>query len=358
MSGSAESTELGKEKGQEILDLKVREMSLVDKPAILREFLVVKRQQEENMGAFEPEPQTDDSNVGSDVVVEKMNWQQFKEEEVEKALPIDLRNAIGKVMPWLKKQAGVEGAPKNEINRVVAFLGKVAGGKYPYPSPTSKAKEGDGSMADEKEKEKAEDKKDETEKQDKCPKCGAEMKDGVCTKCGYKQAAGAAKPEKEEEGEKKKGKGKVEEAETSKGLNITVSPDGQVQISGQPLAKGQSQFTGERTTALKGSVAQLLNMLAQVDKEAAKSIIDELAKGALPADVKWTSGTTATPASVKKAIDEALAPVVQENTELKKRLEDIEKSRSAPKSEEGDGDKEPGEKVKKSENVWSGLPLW
>lgn len=211
------------------------------------------------------------------------------------------------------------------------------------------------------EKKKAEDekkKKEEAAKQDKCPKCGADMKDGACTKCDYKVAAAAPPAEGEGEGDKKKEEEEKKKPEASKGLSITLTPEGGVEISGQPIGKaGKQQFTGERVTALKSSVNQMLTMLAQVDVEAAKSVIESLVKSTLPADVKWTSGTTATPASVKKAIDDALAPVVQENVELKKRLEDIEKSRPAPKSEGGDGDTEPGKKVEKSDNPWKGLGL-
>lgn len=317
-------SQLDKKKPQEILELKVKELSTVDRPAILEEFLVLKRQQEENMGAFTADP---DNVEIKDEVVEKMKW---VEVDVEKALPIDLRNALKAVIPWLKKNAGMDGAPKDEIMRVAAFLGKVEGGKYPEPAAKAKEEE----MDDEKKK--------KAEKQDVCPKCGAEMKDGACTKCDYKVAADNGK----------------ETTKSASPLGIVIHPDGKVEVTGQDVAKGKAQFTTERTDAFKSSVGQLFTMLASVDKDAAKGIIEELTKTVLPADVKWTQGVTATPAAVKKSVEEGLAsalePITKALSDLGAKVETIEKSRPAPQSDVGDGDKQ---EIKKSDNVWDGLPL-
>jgi hypothetical protein len=93
----------------------------------------------------------------------------------------------------------------------------------------------------------------------------------------------------------------------------------------------------------------------------AKGIISELVGKALPGELKFTSSTPALDAkAVKKAVEdavaEALAPVTAENTELKKRLETIEKSRTDPQSTEGDGTTTTDD-VNKGKSFWAGVPL-
>jgi flagellar motor protein MotB len=352
MTDSSKEPLLDKKKGREILQLKAKEVSVVDRPAILREFLVVKRQNtEDSMGAFEPETTAD--NSASEVMkgMEELPNIEWLEVAAEKAdLPADLKTAIQRVVQFLGKVVGgdypspkeagkanvkkeLPADLKTAIQRVVQFLGKVAGGKYPYPKPTgmSKANKPEDEMTDE-EKQKA-------------------------------KEAEEAKAKEEEE--KKKAKAKADEMKAaeedtkksaSEGLSIRISPDGGVEVTGQPVAKaGKSQFTGERTSELKGAVQKLLTMLATVDQAAAKGLIEELVKSVLPADLKWTPGTEATPAAaVRKSVEEVLAPIAKQLGDLTTRFESIEKSRPAPKSETGDGDT----KVeKRSDNAWDGLPL-
>jgi len=286
------------------------------------------------MGAFESES-GGSANVEHEELLKGMQELQNVEWlEVEKQdLPADLKSAIQRVVQFLGKVVG-GGYPspkssekkdvkkelptdlKTAIQRVVQFLDKVAGGKYPFPVSTKKQDE-----EDEEEKRKAKVKEEE------------------------EKAKKAKEPEDEE-------KNKSVSAPT-----ITVHPDGRVEVSGQDVTKGKSQFTAERTDDLKSSVHKLLSMLANVDKEAAKGVIDELTKTLLPADVKWTSGTVATPASVKKAVEDGIASVVQPLTkrldEIGGKVEEIAKARPAPQSSGGDGD--PGTPVKK--NFWGGLPL-
>lgn len=308
---------LDKADGREILDLKPKEVSMVDKPAILREFLIIKRQQEDNMGTFVPDAGTAtiEELLKGLPEIDGVTW---RDVAVEKQIPIDLRNAIKAVIPWLKQSAGGEGAPKDEIGRVAMFLGKVAGGQYPEPAAKAKEEE------DEEEKKKRKAQEDEEEQK--------------------RQRKGTIDdPKEKDEEEKKKAKDKAkadDDDDVAKALEIL---------------KGKKGFTSERTADLTNSVKKLIGMLAQVDTEAAKGIIDDLAKGLLPADIKWTSGTTAVPASVKKELEEVIAPVAKAIGDLSQRVEAVEKTRPASKS--GDGDTTDKTTVNKSDNPWEGLPL-
>jgi len=183
---------------RELLELEVREVSLVDRPAIKREFVIVKRLGD-TMGNFAPdseeikhalqllkrlalehlEPITaaiKKSQEGATAptaeqltdlygqTVESLfmahsdlagiskslkdggAMDEAKEvEAVEKAvkkagLPTDLKEAFGKVLPWLKGAGAkfIPEADKDALQMVVAFLGKVGAGGYPYPSPQGK----------------------------------------------------------------------------------------------------------------------------------------------------------------------------------------------------------------------------
>jgi hypothetical protein len=353
MSDSTKDPLLDKKKGREILQLKAKEVSVVDRPAILREFLVVKRHNTEaSMGAFEPETtaetSADEITKGMDEL-QNVEWFEVAAEKAD--LPADLKTAIQRVVQFLGKVVGggypspkaaekadvkkeLPGDLKTAIQRVVQFLGKVAGGQYPYPKPTgmSKANKSEDEMTDE-EKQKAKEAAEAKAKEDEEKKKADEEK---------------AREEKAREEETKKS--------ASEGLSIRITPEGGVEVTGQPVAKaGKSQFTGERTNELKAAVHKLITMLASVDKEAAKSIVDDLVKSVLPADLKWTAGTEATPAAaVRKSLDEALAPVLKQLGDLGTKVETIEKSRPAPKSETGDGDTRV---EKRNDNAWDGLPL-
>ena len=271
-------------------------------------------------------------------LIEKMEWHDL---DVQKALPADLQTAIKDALAWMKKPEG--DAPKDAISRVADFLGKVAGGKYPYPSPQGKSEK------DEKAQKAAAEKAT-------CPECGATMKAGVCPECGFKAGsktkAEKAAEDKAKEDEKNKGVAKSED------MTIRISPSGEVTLSGQPIEKGRKTFTDDRTKTFGATVKNLMTMLAEVDAPFAKSIIDELAKSLLPANVQWTSGTTPTAASVQKELTEmvatVLAPVAKKIEDLGVKVEEITKSRQAPNSE-GDNSTQ---KVQKSDNgFWKGLPL-
>jgi hypothetical protein len=340
-----EVPQLDKADAREILDLKAREVSIVDRPAIERTFLVVKRKQEDEMGAFA----TDDGGAathGTDELIEKMAWRQLDESEIEKALPEDLRKSIGEVSKWLKTAAKAEGAPADAIKQVAAFLSKVAAGKFPMaPGKTDDTEKGNGEGEGKGDGDAA-NKGSENANKAACPKCGAEMVDGVCKACGYKETKAATS----------------KSASEPEGISVKITPEGGVEISGQPVTKaGVKGFTSERAATFGAAVKSLMGMMADLDPEVAKGIISELVGKALPGELKFTSSTPALDAkAVKKAVEdavaEALAPVTAENTELKKRLETIEKSRTDPQSTEGDGTTTTDD-VNKGKSFWAGVPL-
>lgn len=294
MSGS--KTSKGKPGGDanEILDLIVQEVSVVDRPANLRDFLVIKRNpiKEAPMGtAFEQDPKVEPMEL-----VEKLAWTDLE----KAALSDDLKKTIESAVAWMKKNASAEGAPKDEILAAAALLTKVASGKFPGAAP--KSKEGD---TDDKNK-------------------------------------GDDKDDKDKDGKDKK-----------KSL-LYVGEDGAIMIGGEPIEKGKSQFTKERVEALKGSIAPLLGLFAQVDADGAKAVVQDLVKDSLLGEVKWTEKREPEPTDIGEQIKKALAPMTEQLAEIGKRVETIEGTRSAPQSEPGDGDTT----VKKNEdNFWGGVPV-
>jgi len=280
MADNGKPNGIDRKKPREILELTAREVSLVDRPAIRRTFLVTKRQ-EQTMGAF-------DNNENQENL-EKANSGETKTEEAEKANSDET---------------------KEDTEKAKAV---------PPTTP------------------------------EKCPKCGAVMgADGVCPKCGYKsKACGTPK--------------------VKKSLEYNTET-GEIEIDGEPVEKGTKGFTGKRTEALGAAVKSLMGILSEVQPEVAKSIISDLVKQQLPADLKWTSGTVARSVGVTKSkedssdlvkigelIKSALEPVVKKVEDLGTQVSDISKMRTAPQSAEGATDT-----VKKSEekkSFWSGLPL-
>ena len=334
--------DLDKADPREILDLRVKEISAVDRDAIQVGFLVVKRQQEDSMGAFDG----DSNDAIVDEIVEKMDWREYA--DVTKALPADLLGSITKAVAWMKKTAKADDAPTEDLGRVAAFLSKVAAGKFPDPKEASK--DGGG--------------KSDVDKQEKCPECKAALKEGACTKCDFKVKAKADDDDADADGKDKKDKdGKVTKSE--EGMTVTVTPSGEIQISGQPVNKGLKGFTSDRTETLKTTVKGLLGMLAEVDVEATKAIVEELLKAQLPSDFKWSSGTNAMDAAgVKKMLSEVVEEVV---TPLKKGLEDhggkvteISKTRGSPTSDGGDDSTDKTDVNKgdgNGENFWANVPI-
>lgn len=113
---------------RELLDLDVREVSLVDRPAIRREFLVLKRLEEEQMGAFDA-PKTEVKKAAGD---EKKPGEM---DEMMKKMPEHLRAA----MEGMKKAVTGKG---EELEKAVGglfdvFAKAAADGKNPFAAPKS-----------------------------------------------------------------------------------------------------------------------------------------------------------------------------------------------------------------------------
>jgi hypothetical protein len=275
------------DEANEILELFVQEVSVVDRPANLRDFLVIKRNTKEaTMGAFVQDPK-----VESTELVEKLDWTDLE----KAALPDDLKKMIDSAVAWMKKNASADGAPKDEILAAAALLSKVASGKFPGAAP----------------KEKVDDDKDKD----------------------------------------KDNKNKDDDKDKKKSL-LSVLDDGSLEIGGEPIEKGKSQFTSQRVESLKSALAPLFGIYAQVDVDGAKEMVQALVKDTLSGEVKWTEKRVQD-VDLSEQIKKAMQPVLDGLTEIGKRVDSIEKTRPAPQSEPGDGDTT----VKKSDNVWDGLPV-
>jgi len=287
-----------KKDAREILGLDTREVSIVDKPAILREFLLWKRNEEvKTMGAFDP-------NNG------------LTNETLEKAgLPVDLVKSITNIKEYLNKSSDSESVPNEDIDSIVTFLSQLKPGDYPVEKAEDKEKE-----EDDKEKKKAEDKDKEKEKEESEDKKKSDDK------------------EKDEDEEKNKVK---------KSIVFQLGENGEL-LNVEDLEKNK-RFTGERTATLKKTTEQLLGMLVSVDPDSVKGIISDLTKTALPADVKWVSKGENTD-SVTKSIEEVFAPIKKSLEDISGRVSKIEETRPAPKSSED-------KLVQKNTdgNIWTGL---
>lgn len=212
--------------------------------------------------------------------------------DLEKAaLPDDLKKMIDSAVAWMKKNASAEGAPKDEILAAAALLSKVASGKFPGAAPKEKV--------DDKDKDKDKDKEDK-----------------------------------------------------KKSL-LSVLDDGSLEIGGEPVEKGKSQFTSQRVESLKSALTPLFSVYAQVDAEGAKEMVQAIVKDTLSGEVKWAEKRVQDSVDLSEQIKKAMQPVLDGLTEIGKRVDSIEGTRPAPQSEPGDGDTT----VKKSDNVWDGLPV-
>lgn len=291
-----------------ILDVDVNEVSLVDRAANLRRFLVVKRNDEEDkkMGAFKSDEAVEKAKKPDEEEEMKAKAKAAEEEEEEKKKAAD-EKAKAEAEEEEKKKAmnpsaiagmlrGLKGAPK-EVKAVIDWL--------------------DSKKAE---------KQDEEEEDYPSPKAKAKTKKSV------------------DEGDLPA---------------VQVMQDGSVIVSGQPVHKGK-KFTASRTSAIKDVTMTLLKLIGEVDPDTMKSIEEALKE--LPKDPKWNQGVKATGTgdSVKlgkqeEEEDEEKAALKKEVADLKKRLEKIEEERPVSKSidEEGGTEKK---KVEKSDGVsWKGI---
>jgi len=233
-------------------------------------------------------------------------------------------------------------------------LGKVAGGKYPYPKPAGKAD--DNETATQKA---LTDVADWAEKEEITKELPADLKAAITRVMTFlrKVAAGTypyPKPAAKADATTATPTTKRDEETQS---DDAPSVEQQVRTVLEDIFKGK-RFTGARTESIATMAKQALALLAEVDAEAVKSIITEKVK-ALKGEIKWAA--TSPPASsgtdVKKEIEEALskalAPLKDEMKATSGKVEEIVKTREAPKSGSSDAT---DTTVTKSENVWDGIP--
>lgn len=293
-----------------ILDVDVREVSLVDRAANLRQFLVVKRL-EEDMGAFT-------SNERSGVMAELEKGKKMtKEEEEELKRKKEEEEKAGKPA---KKEEEEEKAGKPKMKDEEEKAGK---------PPMDEEEEADA----------------EKKKKAMNPAAVAGMLEGLKGKGLPKSAldevitwlkeqkAGAPCATPEDKYPSPQGK--------KKNLSVSVLEDGSVVVEGEQINKSR-KFTEARTSTVKEVVTQLVNLLNEVDEDAAKALVasfKELPCGKAPESYNPAVGTT-------KALE-------QEVAQLTKRLEDIEKARQPSKSVSGEGGTDRQTNVKKC--LWDGV---
>lgn len=167
------------------------------------------------------------------------------------------------------------------------------------------------------------------------------------------------------------GKPPVKKTDTKKSEEVAPAPavqvmeDGSVLVSGQPVVKAKG-FTTQRTDAIKTVVSNLVNLLGDVDADVAKGLIADLTKalpkgGSVPSAVRPVptsksedgEGGNADPVDVasivQAAVEKAVAPVAE-------RIEKIEKARAPSKSVDGDGKTDSTTDVQKNAGgMWKGV---
>jgi hypothetical protein len=293
-------------KVRRIVDLDVKEVSLVDRPAIRRTFLVIKREEEEPMGAFAPEKdeirksaETEDEQkkkAGKGKDESACKDEDEEEAEKKKAFPpippedeekkkakADEEEEMTKGSMNPKALAGmissIKGAPKDAVDKLVAFL--------------------------------------ETKQK-------------------------AAKPEDEYPSPKTK----------SENL-VVVKADGTVEINAG-VTKGRKMLTQQRSNMIKDTIISLARVLHEADEETSKAMIEEMK--ALPSNSSISSAVQPVgpkgKTKAEKEEEDEVEKLKGEVTKLTKRLEGIEGTRQVSKSasEEGTDEKKAIQK-----SLWSGV---
>lgn len=347
---------------RELLDLDVREVSLVDRPANLREFLVVKRL-EDPMGLYESDYSTggvDPSQVAP-VFVRKND-----------AKP---DNGSGDPAVEVAKQTTDGGDPVDVETITKAVEGETVDmtkARHAYEVAALKSGKGD-------EVEEALTKRQEAEleKAEELAKAAKAKADGDKAKAGddedgkgKKPAFPGAKPfGKKTETTKSAdgGNGAADSADDGEGDQmVVVKRDGSVHVNGELVQKASTEPTTLRTAAVSAAVTALAKQLGELSDEELAKALEGINKGKMPTSPKFRSGTTAqgtktTKAPVHKvdngdggdeenpivaAVQAALEPIT-------KRLEEIEKTRTPSKSADGDGGTDTQQPVAKS--FWDGV---
>jgi hypothetical protein len=317
-----------------LVDLKVNEVSVVDRPAIQREFLVTKNM-EEMMTLTQQEIDQNAAQVSKALADAGFA-------AIEKELPDELKKDTAAVVPLLRKLAGqAEGETKRALMNVAAKLEAESKGKQFAP------KAEDDPKPDDKEGKEA------------------------AGEPGGGGAGGGGDDELGPDGKPKKpvppGFGKTEDGKEKAlsldggdhGTVIKIGEDGSVHV----LSKGVKGFTSARTESLKQAAVNMMGLLQDADEATYKSALEQLIGKELPSNTKLPSavrptGTGAAPGGtrVSKSDDSATAILL---ADLKKsmdaqneRLDAIEKARSPSTQPGGDGGTPP-KKVEKS--MWGSI---
>jgi len=295
-----------------ILDVDVKEVSLVDRAANLRQFLVVKRLEEgELMGAF-AEERREDMNKNQEVL--KAGEKELTEEEKAK---------LEAEKEKKKKQK------EKEDEKEVA--------------------EKDSELKEEKEKEDKEKAMQPKALAGMLRKLSGAPKGPVSELISWLESKTKQDPMEDEEEEDEEMKGKEKKTQKNlEGVQVAVMDDGSVVVSGQPVTKSK-KFTPARMAAMKEMAMQLMKLIGDVDSNTAKDIMEAIKE--LPKDKSVPSSVR--PVNTSKSVEsEVVKQLQEENVKLEKRIEEIEKTRMPSKSVEDNGGTDQ-KAVKKS--LWSGV---
>jgi ATPase subunit of ABC transporter with duplicated ATPase domains len=333
-------TDAAKQNGpREFLDLEVKEVSMVDLPANLRKFLIVKRR-EEPMSAFQQDYSgVDASQIGITPQTESGS------KDLGEAL-----TAVAEYVAKAKKPMDEETykalSPelKAAMKMVMGFMAKMMTGQESTQKAVKSAEEDEAAMKERHATEKAAAKKE--------GKSEEEMK----------ALEDKQKQEEEEAKKAKKGEEKAVDKEDKVQKSVTppeqpavaVMSDGSVVVRGVAVEKAKG-FTADRMGIMKQVTESLLKLLGEVDETAVKSLVDSLQMGELPSHASVASQVRPEPASapVQKSQD-GQSEVVGMLQDVVKRLDKIEAARSPSTSVEGDGPSET-KKTKTEKSFWGNV---
>jgi len=246
-------------KARELLDLDVREVSLVDRPANLRPFLIVKRQTEDHLGEFEIEPS---------------------------------------VVEWLEKVAVSPGAPTESIRALTAVL---AGGEPVDPKQETKDQAED--QAVDQNATAAEPTAEPVTKTE--PAAEPET---------VTEAEPAAEPVAKNE--------PMAEPDPDDQPMVVIKRDGSIHVSGQQVQKAKT-FGKAKTATLQNAVSALAKLLGDVSEDALKAAMlpysDPTKKVDTTKAVDPEQTNTADPIElITKAVASALEPITKRLDEIEK----------------------------------------
>ena len=276
---------------QRLMDIDVREVSLVDRPANEEVFLVVKR----------------NDNGGKGNMSDKSNPETCPPSEAKPEPPPAAPEAPAEPVEKAKPK---EGEPMEEEKAKSDTLKAVIDAKDALKAALTSAKKQEGyGTPDPK-------------------KLGAMLMD-IAAMC--QDAAKACGME-----EKSK--------PARKSLTLTLNDDGTVDVSGEQVEKAK-QFTSARTDVIKDALTKLLSLAKEISPDLVPAILKELGEDAEKAKAKpgadGGAGGYPTPpedyGKKTKALEDELADV-------KKRLEVFEKARGTPNAAPTDTTAQPVQK--------------